>query len=505
MSDPEECQDRRESIVALVLGELDAIDVEELNQHLNTCDVCRGFREALADEETTVRSAFDAIARGVGPIEHRIVERIDDSETQPGSQAVPRWVQLVGGLRTMKRPYKILAATASVTVVLTGLGAWFLPGDHTAGIAFADVLEQIRLSRPYACVSTTQYEGRRPSTRRLMLLSLTRRREIWPDGSIHVFDLSGQDLKILSLYPKRKIAIEETILGAGPRRDPDLLAIVAAKREAKAEDLGTRQINGRLAQGFHAPGKANDFTVWADARTGLPIRIELRQESLGRTITMHAFEFDVDFDESLFSTTAPDGYTVRKVQQDAGTATRPVAADLAERIRGLHPYVCTRTVQEKGKPDRTCRIMRLNLSRRREILPDGRIVIWNLSRDPTQCLTLFPKEKRATETTGSKGPSKDPDLLKMAFTLQDGTEEDLGVRQIEGRNARGFRSMSWSGNELTFWIDAETDLPVRLEIVHTNVGRKIILSDFEFTADLDESLFSTAVPDGYTLRIAPPW
>jgi len=404
----------------------------------------------------------------------------------------------------MKRPYKILAAAASVAVVFTGQGTWFLPGNRAAGIAFADVLEQIRVSGPYACVSTTQYEGKRPFTRRLMRLSLTRRREIWPDGSILVFDLSGQDIKILTLYPKRKIAIEKTILGAGPRRDPDLLAMVAAKRETKAEDLATREIDGRLAQAFHAPHKINDFTVWADARTGLPIRIELRQETAGRTITMHEFEFDVDFDESLFSTTAPDGYTVRKVQQDADAATQPVAADLAERCRRLRPYVCTRTVQEKGKPDRTCKIMRLSLSRRREIMPDGRIIVYDLSKNPTQCLTLFPKEKRATRTTGRKGPAKDPDLLKMAFTLQDGSEEDLGVRQIEGRNVKGFRSIR-SVNELTFWIDAETDLPVRVEIVHTNVGRKIIMSEFEFAVDLDESLFSTAVPEGYTLGIALPW
>ena len=137
-------------------------------------------------------------------------------------------------------------------------------------------------------------------------------------------------------------------------------------------------------------------------------------------------------------------------------------------------------------------------------MPDGRIIVWDLSKNPTQCLTLFPKEKRATKTTGLRGPAKDPDLLKMAFTLQDGSEEDLGVRQIEGRNAKGFRSIR-SVNELTFWIDAKTNLPVRIEIVHTNVGRTIIMSDFEFAVDLDESLFSTAVPEGYTLGIALPW
>ena len=54
--------------------------------------------------------------------------------------------------------------------------------------------------------------------------------------------------------------------------------------------------------------------------------------------------------------------------------------------------------------------------------------------------------------------------------------------------------------ELTFWIDQETGLPVRVEIVHVGRGRTIIMDGFEFDVEFDESLFSTTPPEGYTIE-----
>lgn len=176
------------------------------------------------------------------------------------------------------------------------------------------------------------------------------------------------------------------------------------------------------------------------------------------------------------------------------------SSDLLKRSDAFRTYTCTYTVEYQGKPDRSYRLMRLSLSHRRETYADGRILVVDLSQKPVRMLELFPEEKRAVETTlASRGPTKDPDLLRMAVDLQDGTEDDLGVRQFEGRKARGFRAAR-PGNDLTFWVDPETELPTRVEIVHTGTGRKIIMSEFEFDVDFDESLFSTTAPEGYTVE-----
>jgi hypothetical protein len=55
----------------------------------------------------------------------------------------------------------------------------------------------------------------------------------------------------------------------------------------------------------------------------------------------------------------------------------------------------------------------------------------------------------------------------------------------------------------TYWIDTKTKLPVRVEISHRSTDSRVgpsdwVQSDFVFGEELDESLFSTEPPEGYT-------
>jgi outer membrane lipoprotein-sorting protein len=519
-------------------------------------------------------------------------------------------------------PVAVRYVIPAAVLLLAALMFWPSPSGRNRRLAFADVLEQLREFRPYACTYTWQYKGRRPYGWRLMRDSLTRRREERDDGSILVFDLSQEPNRTLTLFPEQKLAIEETLTGAGPAQDPDILRILGGMRNGNAEDLGMKKIGRRLAQGFHAPDKVNDFTIWADPATGLPIRVELRQDILERTLIMSDFEWDIKLDESLFSTTAPEGYAVQKVVKDGvypteehlieglrtiatlrdgdfpsatefrelqqgfdgyvqrigfsasedenqslrtsvsralkyiellkrfyevselryvgdgvelGDAESPVlwwlfrASDTYRVVYGdlsvrdvrpedlpdfsadehseliqsggeFLPYVCTVTVKDEGRPDRTHRLMRWSLSRRREIQRDGTVTVVDLSHSPVRMLELIPDEKRAVETILiGRGPAQDPDTLEMAKDAQGGSGENLGLRVVEGREAQGYRTVS-PGSDITFWIDEETELPLSVEIVHTGTGRQITMSEFQWDVELDESLFSTTAPGGYAVQ-----
>ena len=70
-------------------------------------------------------------------------------------------------------------------------------------------------------------------------------------------------------------------------------------------------------QGFrHAPNEHNDFSVWVDPVTKLPVEIELKHPTRRQTIFMDEFEFDFDLDESAFSTEIPAGYEVKTTVVD---------------------------------------------------------------------------------------------------------------------------------------------------------------------------------------------
>jgi hypothetical protein len=85
--------------------------------------------------------------------------------------------------------------------------------------------------------------------------------------------------------------------------------------------------------------------------------------------------------------------------------------------------------------------------------------------------------------------------LREAMADPDNKVEELGEQQIDGRTLVGFRFESQS-LPITIWADPETAFPVRIE---TEVSKKsqVVMMNYKFNVDLDSSLFSFDIPDGY--------
>ena len=81
--------------------------------------------------------------------------------------------------------------------------------------------------------------------------------------------------------------------------------------------------------------------------------------------------------------------------------------------------------------------------------------------------------------------------------LQEGQVEQLGEQLIDGQKAIGFTGKG-QNEAVTIWADPETALPIRIE-AQIGQGLSFIMKNFEFDADVDESLVSMDVPEGYTL------
>ncbi len=150
-------------------------------------------------------------------------------------------------------------------------------------------------------------------------LNLSQRRQEVEDGSIHVIDMRGEDAIIVELYPDKKKATVTKIIGFGPRKDPHIIEMVKRFEQESTEKLGTKKKDGKTLHGFrHQPNKYNDFTVWVDPVTKLPVEIELVHTGQGQTIFLDEFEFDFELDPSAFSTDVPDGYEVKTIIRDYG-------------------------------------------------------------------------------------------------------------------------------------------------------------------------------------------
>lgn len=100
------------------------------------------------------------------------------------------------------------------------------------------------------------------------------------------------------------------------------------------EDLGMAEMEGRKVVGFLARHPNLEVTVWADSKTGLPVRIEHREKQL--LVIVKNMQFDVPMDESLFSMEVPAGYKQQEIDLDLFGSTE---ADFIEGLRILAEIV----------------------------------------------------------------------------------------------------------------------------------------------------------------------
>jgi outer membrane lipoprotein-sorting protein len=119
-----------------------------------------------------------------------------------------------------------------------------------------------------------------------------------------------------------------------------------------------------------------------------------------------------------------------------------------------------------------------------------------------KCLTILPPKKQFIEIEMSN-LQNDPaqrniNVIEKLRSLPERADEQLGTREIDGRQVQGFR-ITEEGLINSVWIDMQTRELVLVEMEFLNApGMSGTMSDFQFDVELDDSLFNLTPPDGYT-------
>jgi hypothetical protein len=97
--------------------------------------------------------------------------------------------------------------------------------------------------------------------------------------------------------------------------------------------------------------------------------------------------------------------------------------------------------------------------------------------------------------------------IENLWNLQDGTQENLGEKQIDGQRVTGFRVFQkdpYFEYDITIWANKTTGVPILVEVLpkpldtsHPSI--KWIMNNFILDVEPDEKLFNLEVPEGYTL------
>jgi outer membrane lipoprotein-sorting protein len=267
----------------------------------------------------------------------RVVAASVAADQQPSSFPSTAPMTLGSRIKKMKTITKI-AVAASVLVATGGFFAWFAPGSQS--LAFADMVKAFSGVRTARFTMTAKIkDGLTQHSKGLFMAPARERVETKMSESasmIMVFDM--EEKQSVSLIPNQKVAIVYDLENAPEDAESPGTFDKLRKQfqraqhgEENTESLGERTIDGRTTVGFRIVDGRIETKIWADPKTELPVRVET---TIGGEQKMHLvmenFEYDVELDESLFDTTPPEGYTVRKQSLDV---SQPTTKDLAEVLR----------------------------------------------------------------------------------------------------------------------------------------------------------------------------
>jgi outer membrane lipoprotein-sorting protein len=225
---------------------------------------------------------------------------------------------------------KLVAAAVIIIAVLIGIHQL---GGSTP--AFADIVRPLLTARTATFKMTVDMEDGPAHTIEGMFMEPSRMRQEMPHGGIMISDQQKGTMVTLMTTEKKAIVVEMENVPEEQKGNVNMFHairdLIRQTDDKSVEFIGEQKVDGVNAIGYHIENPNMRMTVWADAKTLLPVRIEY---SMGKlmgtegTVTMSDFVFDVELDESLFE--IPDGYSTQTVKYDASA---PSEEDFIQSLR----------------------------------------------------------------------------------------------------------------------------------------------------------------------------
>jgi outer membrane lipoprotein-sorting protein len=204
------------------------------------------------------------------------------------------------------RMFKVAAAAV---IVITGLVCiQFLTGTS----AYAQVAAELRNARTVVFTLITQTNQGNGETVKtdVAYKEPGRLRTTTVDGYVAVVDgTSGKMISIvptLQIYTLGEIKNLANIDAKGPFDSIEAMKNLPAKAD---ENLGTKEIDGIVCDGYGVTQGDLTTMVWLDTKTGDLVQVEQKYTSApGMNRIIKNIKFDTVLDDSLFSLTPPAGY-----------------------------------------------------------------------------------------------------------------------------------------------------------------------------------------------------
>ena len=211
---------------------------------------------------------------------------------------------------------KVMSIAAVLAVVAIGV----LVATHSAGSgsAFAAMIDRINQIRTVRFEMQTEVKDADEDLHLQSAVTLAKpwmRFETTMNGQKVVRITNTAEGKMLTLFENSKTAK----LGSAKGRPALSDAVEKLRNLPKqgAESLGNESVGGIETLKYRQETKGDDYTVWIDPMTKLPVQMKVVSDEAGETttVTFSNFQWDVPVDPSQMTLVPPAGYEVAPSDQ----------------------------------------------------------------------------------------------------------------------------------------------------------------------------------------------
>ena len=222
-------------------------------------------------------------------------------------------------------------AVAAIIIIAVIIGI-HRSGNFFESSAYAQVAKELRNARTVVFTLITQTNQGNGETVKtdVAYKEPSHIRTTTVDGYVAVVD--GNSGKMISIVPGGGYTLAE-MNSIGKTNAPGPIASIEAMKNlpAKAdENLGTKEIDGIVCDGYRVTQGDLTITVWINAKTGDLVQVDQKYASApGMNKIIKNIKFDVVLDNSLFSLTPPAGYKPfgSELKSDVSAETEKVFID----------------------------------------------------------------------------------------------------------------------------------------------------------------------------------
>lgn len=306
------CREFLKRMPELLDRDPDPAAANDLMEHASVCQKCAAELDAAMSALSAVSPSI--ILKASPGLKERTMKQILALDSQSNTVKPAS----TGRRLLIVHPWRYAAAAAAALAII--LVSTFKGGSSNA---FAQVMEKIRKVSACTYTMTTIAEGMpKTQTKTFYKDSGRMRMETAVLGmpaaaAASIIDVGRKKLILLMPLTKQCISYDLTGDLSASQQGSNMSLFEELRRipDSGAQSIGTKEIGGIKAEGFHASQSGMSYVIWADPDTRWILLVEFESENIkGMKGEMSDFDFDAQLDDSLFSVDPPPGYTVTDSQ-----------------------------------------------------------------------------------------------------------------------------------------------------------------------------------------------